>query len=83
MVRMCESQKLPILVGGDFINIIRRQEEKNNDNFNARWPFLFNVIIETLDLREIIMSGKQFTWASRREIFTYEKLDRVLTNVEW
>jgi hypothetical protein len=29
------------------------------------------------------MSGKQFTWASRREIFTYEKLDRVLTNVEW
>jgi hypothetical protein len=38
-----------MLVGGDF-KIIRRQEEKNNDNFNARWPFIFNVIIETLDL---------------------------------
>jgi hypothetical protein len=29
------------------------------------------------------MSGRQFTWASRQEIPTYEKLDRVLTNVEW
>jgi hypothetical protein len=52
-------------------------------NFNARWPFIFNAIIETLDLREIIYSGRQFTGASRREIPTYEKLDRVLTNVEW
>jgi hypothetical protein len=82
LVRICESENLPMLVGGDF-NIIRRQEEKNNDNFNACWPFIFNAIIETLDLREIIMSGRQFTWASRREIPTYEKLDRVLTNVEW
>jgi hypothetical protein len=33
-----------MLVGGDF-NIIRRKEEKNNENFNARWPFIFNAII--------------------------------------
>jgi hypothetical protein len=38
-----------MLVGGDF-NIIRRREEKNNDNFDARWPFIFNAIIESLDL---------------------------------
>jgi hypothetical protein len=57
LVRICESDNLPMLVGGDF-NIIRRQGEKNNHNFNARWPFIFNVIIETLDLREIIMSGR-------------------------
>jgi hypothetical protein len=62
------------------VNIIRRQEEKNNDSFNAYWPFLSNAIIETLDL---IMSGGQFTWASRRDIPTCENLDHVLTNVEW
>jgi hypothetical protein len=73
MVRTSESKNLPMLVGGDF-NIIRY--------FNARRPFMFNTIIETLDLREIIMPGRQFTWASRREIPTYEKLDRVLTNVK-
>jgi hypothetical protein len=41
LVRMCEDDSLPLLVGGDF-NIIRRQEKKNNDNFNARCPFIFN-----------------------------------------
>jgi hypothetical protein len=82
LVQICESETLPMLVGGDF-NIIRRKEEKNNDNFNVRWPFIFNAIIESLDLREIILFGRQFTWASRREIPTYEKLDRVLANVEW
>ena len=49
--------QLPMLVGGDF-NIIRREEEKNNSNFNARWPVLFNAIIESLDLREIDLSGQ-------------------------
>jgi hypothetical protein len=82
LVRMCKNDNLPMLVGGDF-NIIRHQEEKNNDNFNVRWPFIFNAIIESLDLREIALSGRQFTWANRKEIPTYEKLDRVLASVSW
>jgi hypothetical protein len=49
LVRIYESETLPMLVGGDF-NIIRRKEEKINDNFNAGWPFIFNTIIERLDL---------------------------------
>jgi exonuclease III len=80
-VRICENETLPLLVGGDF-NIIRRKEEKNNENFHARWPFIFNTIIESLDLREIALSGRQFTWANRRSTPTYEKLDRILARVE-
>jgi endonuclease/exonuclease/phosphatase family metal-dependent hydrolase len=82
LVRICESDTLPMTVGGDF-NIIRRQEEKNNENFNPSWPFIFNAIIESLDLREIALSGRQFTWASRRTVPTFEKLDRLLVSVEW
>lgn len=44
LVRICGAERLPILVGGDF-NIIRRREEKNNDNFDGRWSFMFNTII--------------------------------------
>jgi hypothetical protein len=44
---------------------------------------MFNAIIENLNLREIVLSGRQFTWASRRVTPTFEKLDRVLTSVEW
>jgi hypothetical protein len=45
--------------------------------------FLLNAIIENLDLRKTVLYGRQFTWPSRCEIPTYEKLDRVLTNIEW
>jgi hypothetical protein len=44
---------------------------------------MFNVIIESLDLREIELSGRQYTWANRRNTQTFEKLDRVLASVEW
>jgi hypothetical protein len=71
-----------MIVGGDF-NIIRRREEKNKDSFNEQWPFIFNAIIESLDLREIALSGRQFTWANCRKSPTYEKLDRILSSVEW
>jgi hypothetical protein len=62
-----------MLVGENF-NIIHRREKKNNDNFDARWPFIFNAIIESLDLRELALSGRQFTWINRRDNLTYEKL---------
>ena len=82
LVRMCGSEQLPYLVGGDF-NIIRQREDKNNDNFDGRWSFMFNTIIESLDLREIELSGRKFTWANALPNPTYEKLDRVLASVEW
>jgi hypothetical protein len=41
------------------------------------------VIIESLDLREIVLSGRQFTWANRKENPIYDKLDRVLASVSW
>jgi hypothetical protein len=44
---------------------------------------MFNAIIESLDLREIALSGRQYTWANRQEVQTFEKLDRVLASVEW
>lgn len=71
-----------MLLRGDF-NILRKREEKSNNNFNPRWPFVFNAIIESLDLREIVLSGQQFTWANHRDTPTYEKLDRSLASVEW
>jgi exonuclease III len=62
---------------------MRNRREKNNDNFDERWPFLFNIVIDSLDLREIEMSDHKFTWANSRRVPTYEKLDRVLVSTEW
>ena len=78
LVQACNKEKLPIMVGGDF-NIIRNPSEKNNDKFNNRWPFLFNAIIDSLDLRELEMSGRKYTWENP----TFEKSDRVLISTDW
>lgn len=44
---------------------------------------MFNAIIEILEFREIELTGRQYTWVDNLENLTYEKLDRVLTNMEW
>ena len=82
LVQACRKESLPVLIGGDF-NIIRNPSEKNNDKFDSRWPFLVNAIIDGLDLREIEMSGRKFTWANSKTVPTYERLDRVLASTEW
>jgi hypothetical protein len=44
---------------------------------------LFNAVIDSFDLREIEMFGRQFTWANSLPSPNYEKLDRVLMSSEW
>lgn len=82
LVQTCAKETLPILVGGDF-NIIRNPQEKNNDRYDNRWPFLFNTVRDGLDLRELELSNRKFTWANAREEPTFEKLDRILVSTEW
>lgn len=70
------------MIGGDF-NIKRGPHEKNNANYNDRWPFLFNAIIDAFNLRELELSGRQYTWANNLQAPTFEKLDRILSCTDW
>jgi hypothetical protein len=79
---MCSHEQLPLLLGGDF-NILRSPNKKNNDNYDHRWPFLFNAIIDGLNLQELEMSGRQYTWANPLQPPIYEKLDIILMTTEW
>jgi exonuclease III len=82
LTQTCNTETSPILIGGDF-NIIRNRQEKNNDRYEDRWPFLFNAVINSLNLRELELSGRQYTWANNLQIPTYEKLDRILVSTDW
>jgi hypothetical protein len=82
LVQFVSRETLPIVIGGDF-NILRGPKDKNKDNFQSRRPFMFNAVIDSLNLKEIEMSGRQFTWANRLPYLTYEKLDRILVATEW
>jgi hypothetical protein len=46
---MMSHERLLILLVGDF-NILRHTHEKNKENFNGRWSFLFNYVIDGLNL---------------------------------
>ncbi len=82
LVNSFSKEALPMVIGGDF-NITRNTMEKNNERYNDRWPFLFNAVIDNLNLREILLSGRKFIWANSMLNQTYEKLDRVLVSTEW
>jgi hypothetical protein len=57
---MGSQESLPLIMGGDF-NILRYPSEKNKASYNARWPFLFNAVIDGLNLRELEMTGRKYT----------------------
>jgi hypothetical protein len=82
LVNLAKDNPHPILIGGDF-NLLRFRHEKSKGRFDDHLPFLFNAVIDSLDLREVTMIGRQFTWANSLPDPTYEKLDRVLMDANW
>jgi len=71
-VNTCSKEPLPYIIGGDFN--MPCLEDKNKDNFDPRWPNLFNMVIQSLDLWDIEMSGRRCTWASSGDYPNFEKV---------
>ena len=63
--------------------MLRYRHEKSRGQLDGHWHFLFNAVIDSLDLREVHMTGRKFTWANILPEPTYEKLDRVLMDTDW
>jgi hypothetical protein len=82
LVNLAKNNPYPILTGGGF-NFLTFHHEKSKGRFDNHWPFLFNVVIDSLDLREISLTGRQFIWAYSLPDPTYEKLDRALMDTKW
>jgi hypothetical protein len=83
MVNLTKDNLNPMSIAGEGeFNLLRFPFEKSRGRFNNHWPFLFHVVIDSLDLREFSMIGRQFTWANSLPEHTYEKLDRVLMDTD-
>ena len=82
LVNLTKDNPYRILIGGDF-NLLRYRHEKSKGRFDGHWPHLFNTVIDSLSLREVHMTGRQFTWANCLPEPTFEKLDRVLMDSRW
>jgi hypothetical protein len=70
------------MLAGDF-NMIYSAEDKNNDNLNKRSMGRFRWLVNDLELKEIPLLDRRYTWSNEREAPTLIKLDRVLCTAGW
>ena len=67
---------------GDF-NLNYRAEDKSNGRLHRRMMGRFRRLINDLELQELYLNGRRFTWSNERASPTLERLDRVLVSDDW
>ena len=67
---------------GDF-NIYRYSYEKNNENVNWTAMSEFNDWINEMEMMDIEVANRLYTWTNKRRQPTLVRLDRVLINLLW
>jgi hypothetical protein len=70
------------MVVGDF-NMILYTNEKNNDNLDRVMMARFRSFVQELELKDLYLHGRRFTWSSEREIPTLTRIDRALVSIDW
>lgn len=64
-------------------NLIYRAEDKNNRNLDRAMMGRFRRLLNDVELREIDLLGRRYTWSSERAVPTLVQLDRTFCFDEW
>lgn len=72
----------PWVVLGDF-NLLVNPEDKSNNAINRRMISRFQAQLNRLELKELYLNGRRYTWSNKRENATLEKIDHVFATVSW
>ena len=67
---------------GDF-NLILQVADKSNTRLNRRQMGSFRRVLDDLNLKEIHLNGRAFTWTNARERPTLERINRVFVSASW
>jgi hypothetical protein len=70
------------MVAGDF-NLIVDAADKNNANLNRHMMGKFRKLLSEVELKELYLNGRRYTWSNEHERATLERLDRVFSTVDW
>jgi len=63
--------------------MIYRAEDKSNDRLDRRCMRRFRAFIDAVELEELNLVGRRFTWSSEQDQPTLEWLDRVFATAGW
>ena len=70
------------IIMGDF-NLMRSMNNRNRNGGDINNMLMFNRIIQDLDLEEIPIKGRAFTWSNMQDNPLLEKLDWIFTTPDW
>ena len=70
------------LILGDF-NLITKAADKNNQNINNRLIGSFRSALNHLELKEMRLSGRKFTWSNAQENPVLTKIDHFFHSDDW
>lgn len=80
-VACADSTGLTILCG-DF-NLIYQAVDRSNDHLNLRSMRRFRRAIDDMQVDELYLHGRLFTWSNEHRQPTFERIDRVFATVSW
>ena len=63
--------------------MILNASDKNNNNLDRRSMAIFRGFINSLELKELYLHGRQFTWSNERQTPTMTRIDGVFVSVDW
>ncbi|XP_066318492.1 uncharacterized protein [Miscanthus floridulus] len=72
----------PWALTGDF-NLILSEADKNNDRIDRANLRRFRRTVATLELQDLHLHVRSFTWSNERDSPTLVRLDRVLVSIIW
>jgi exonuclease III len=72
----------PMILCGDF-NMIYQAADKSNDRLNLGSMRRFRRAIDDMQVDELYLHGRLFTWSNERRRPTMERIDRVFATVSW
>lgn len=78
----CASCAGPWLLGGDF-SLVSSSVDKTNGRINRRTSNRFRRFIVDMELRDVYMHGRRYSWSNERESPTLLRNDRFLCTSEW
>lgn len=76
------SMKPAWMIIRDF-NLIYKSSDKNNDRLNRRMMQRFGGLLDKIQVKELHLSGRRFTWTDDGEALTQTKIDRAFVSTDW
>lgn len=70
------------LLVGDF-NLIRKPENRNRPGGDVTEMLMFNDVISSLELVELPLYGRNYTWTNKHPTPLMERLDWFFTSSSW